>query len=106
MLLPTSNTMLRRSLDRWFERRDIRPRIVGEFEDSALLKVFGQRGAGVFPAPSIVQNEVTRQYRVRVIETISEVREQFYAITLDRNLKNPVVAEICEVARETLAAFG
>lgn len=105
VLLPTGNTMLRRSLDRWFDQHDVRPRIVGEFEDSALLKVFGQRGAGVFPAPSIVRNEVSRQYRVRVIEEVDEVRERFYAITLERTLKNPVVAEICEMAREKLEAI-
>ena len=90
VLLPTGNTMLRRSLDRWFEQEGVHPRIVGEFEDSALLKVFGQRGAGVFPAPSIVQHDVTRQYRVRAIETVDAVREQFYAITLERTLKDPV----------------
>jgi LysR family transcriptional activator of nhaA len=105
VLLPTDNTMLRRSLDRWFDANGVRPRIVGEFEDSALLKVFGQRGAGVFPAPAIVRNEVSRQYRVRVVETVEEVREQFYAITLERTLKNPLVAELCETARATLAAI-
>lgn len=105
VLLPTGNTMMRRSLDRWLERNDVRPRIVGEFEDSALLKVFGQRGVGVFPAPTIVQGEVCRQYRVRAIEQVEEVREHFYAITLERTLRNPVVAGICEMAREKLAAI-
>lgn len=105
VLLPTSNTMLRRTLDRWFDEHDIHPRIVGEFEDSALLKVFGLRGAGVFPAPSIVQNEICRQYRVRVIETVEDVCEQFYAITLDRTIRNPAVSEICSMARNKLAAI-
>ena len=105
LLLPTGTTMLRRSLDRWFEANEIRPRIAGEFEDSALLKVFGQRGAGVFPAPAIVRNEIVRQYRVKLIETVEDVREQFYAITLERTLKNPLVAAICDKAREKLAGI-
>ncbi len=102
MLLPTPNTMLRRSLDRWFEEKGVQPRVVGEFEDSALLKVFGQRGAGIFPAPSIVRNDVSRQYRVRIIETIEDVREHFYAITLERTLRSPIIAQICNTARERL----
>ena len=106
VLLPTGNTMLRRSLDRWFESMEVRPRIVGEFEDSALLKVFGQRGAGVFPAPTIVENEVVRQYRVRVIATVEEVRERFFAISLERTLRNPIVTSICETARERLSAIS
>ncbi|MCA9312524.1 MAG: transcriptional activator NhaR [Phycisphaerales bacterium] len=105
VLLPTGNTMLRRSLDRWLDERDIRPRIVGEFEDSALMKVFGQRGAGVFPAPAIVGSEVMRQYRVRAIATVEEVREQFFAISLERTLRNPLVTSICEAARERLTGI-
>ena len=105
MLLPTPNNMLRRSLDRWFESNGVRPRIVGEFEDSALLKVFGQRGAGIFPAPSIVGNEICRQYRVRIVASVEEVREQFFAITLERTVRSPAVAEICAMAREKLQAI-
>jgi LysR family transcriptional activator of nhaA len=73
MLLPTSNTSLRRALDRWFEDRDVHPRVVAEFEDSALLKVFGQHGHGVFPAPSILEREIQTQYGVRVIGRAAEV---------------------------------
>jgi len=106
MIMPTSNTAMRRSLDHWLERHDLHPEVVGEFEDSALLKVFGQRGAGIFPAPSIVEREVCQQYGVEVVASISAVREHFYAITLDRTLKNPLVADLCARARETLAAMG
>ena len=102
VLLPTGNTMLRRSLDRWFDEHDVRPHVVGEFEDSALLKVFGQRGAGVFPAPAIVRNEVSRQYRVRAIETVEEVRERFYAISPERRLKHPSVVLVTDTARSAL----
>lgn len=106
MLLPTPNTALRRSLDQWFQKHDLHPRVVGEFEDSALLKVFGQRGTGVFPAPSIIEREVARQYRVRPITRIEDVREYFYAITLDRTVKNPFAAEICDRAREKLSQLA
>jgi LysR family transcriptional activator of nhaA len=75
---------------------------VGEFDDSALLKVFGQSGAGVFPAPSVIDAEVRRQYGVRVIGRIQEVRERFYAIALERKLTHPAVVAIRSAARETL----
>ena len=104
MLLPTENTSLRRSLDQWFNARGIQPRIVGEFEDSALLKVFGQTGLGIFPAPSVIADEVQRQYQVRPVGRVDEVRERFYAISVERKLKHPAVIAISEEARHKL--FG
>jgi LysR family transcriptional activator of nhaA len=104
MLLPTETTALRRALDQWFEAQGIRPQVVSEFEDSALLKVFGQQGLGVFPAPSAIEAEVRRQYGVRLVGTTTAVRERFYAISVERRLKNPAVVAICDAARATL--FG
>src|SRR5688500_11129905 len=76
ILLPTANTAVRRDLDAWFERQDLRPRIVGEFEDSALMKVFGH-GAGVaFPAPAAIERDVCRFYGVRVVGRTDAVRER------------------------------
>jgi LysR family transcriptional regulator, transcriptional activator of nhaA len=97
-LLPTSNTTVRRSLDQWFESENIRPAIVAEFEDSALLKVFGQRGLGLFVAPAIIGAEVQRQYGVKSIGRLSAI-ERFYAISLDRKLKHPAVVAISEAAK-------
>ena len=97
-LLPTADATLRRLLDQWFEARNIRPQIVGEFEDSALLKVFGQSGAGLFAVPSAIEAEVRRQYGVRLVGRV-EVRERFYAITVERKLKHPAVVAITEAAR-------
>src|SRR3990172_12249937 len=94
LLLPTENTALRRSLDQWFTTHDIRPRVVGEFEDSALLKEFGQTGLGIFPAPSVIVDEVRGQYRVRLVGRLEEVRERFYAISVERKLKHPAVVAI------------
>jgi LysR family transcriptional activator of nhaA len=104
LLLPTEGTALRRSLDAWFEAQGIRPRVVGEFEDSALLKVFGQAGRGLFPAPAAAAAEVRRQYGVRPLGTIESVRERFYAISVERKLKHPAVVAISEAARAVLFA--
>ena len=102
-LLPTSNTTARRSLDEWFESANIRPAIVAEFEDSALLKVFGQRGLGLFVAPAVISSEVQRQYDVNIIGRLEGVTERFYAISLDRKLKHPAVVAISDAARARLS---
>jgi len=101
-LLPTSNTTARRSIDQWLESENIRPTIVAEFEDSALLKVFGQRGLGVFVAPSVISAEVQRQYNVKVVGRLEGVTERYYAISLDRKLKHPAVVAISDAARARL----
>jgi LysR family transcriptional activator of nhaA len=98
-LLPASNTNARRSLDQWFQSGNIRPAIVAEFEDSALLKVFGQRGLGLFVAPSVIATEVQRQYGVEVVGRLEGVTERFYAISLDRKLKHPAVVAISDAAK-------
>jgi LysR family transcriptional regulator, transcriptional activator of nhaA len=102
MLLPTETTSLRRSFDQWCESRSIRPFVVGEVEDSALLKVFGQSGAGLFPAPSVIEEEVRRQYGVQTVGRLEEVRERFYAISVERKLKHPAVVAISEAAQQKL----
>jgi LysR family transcriptional activator of nhaA len=102
MLLPTDNTTLRRSLDHWFETAHLRPRVVGEFEDFALLKVFGQQGLGLFAVPSIIEATVQHQYGVEVIGRVAAIRERFYAITLNRKLRHPAVVALSDAARHTL----
>lgn len=103
VLLPTENTTLRRSLERWFEANRVRPVVVAEFEDSALLTVFGLEGLGLFPAASVVVDEVKRQGPVQLVGTAKGVRERYYAVTVERRLKHPAVIAICEEARRTLA---
>jgi LysR family transcriptional activator of nhaA len=102
MLLPADGTALRRQLDDWFSENKLRPRIVGEFEDSALLKAFGQAGAGLFPIPSIVEAEVARQYHAKPVGVVEGVVERFYAISDERRVTNPAVAAICTAARTQL----
>lgn len=104
ILLPTENTSLRRSLDQWFDAQGIRPQIVAEFDDSALLKVFGQSGIAVFPTPSVIAQEVQEQYRVERVGTVDEIRERYYAISVERRLKHPAVVAISEEARRRV--FG
>jgi LysR family transcriptional activator of nhaA len=100
VLLPTTNTALRRDLDAWFERHEIKPRAVAEFEDSALMKVFGQSGGFAFPAPAAIERDVRRFYGVGLVGRISGVRERYYAISAERRLKHPGVLAITGAARD------
>ena len=102
MLLPTPNTQVRHALDKWFQEHDVHPRVVAEFEDSALLKVFGQQGHGIFPAVAVLEDEVRRQYGVRTIGCADGVTERFFAISVERRIKHPAVAAITEAARERI----
>lgn len=101
-LLPLENLTLRRSINQWMEARKIRPHVVAEFEDSALLKVFGAEGVGFFPAPSVVEREVAAQYGVEIIGRAKEVRERYYVISAERRIKHPAVLAITRSARKQL----
>ena len=103
-IIPTANTALRRALEHWFDAEDIRPSVFGEFEDSALLKVFGEAGVGLFVAPTVIEKEVQRQHGVRVVGRLETVRERFYAISVEKKVKHPAVQAIADEARQTL--FG
>lgn len=103
-LLPGQATTLRRELDHWLDARKLRPRVVGEFDDTALLNVFGQAGRGLFAAPLAIEKEMRRQLGVRRLGVIPEIKERFYAISVERRLKHPAVLAISQAARETL--FG
>jgi LysR family transcriptional activator of nhaA len=100
VFLPTRNTALRRSLDQFFDTHNIHPRILGEFEDSALLQTFGQSGRALFPASALVEEEVCRQNAVKAVGHLDGVRERFYAISPERKLKHPAVVNICLAARK------
>ncbi len=102
LLMPGDGAFLHRELEHWFDQRGVRPTVIGEFDDSALLKVFGQEGAGFFAVPAVIANEVARQYRVREIGDADGVVERFYAISLERRVKHPAVTEICRAARAEL----
>ena len=102
LLLPSEINLVRPRLMEWLEGLHIHPRIVGEFDDSALMKAFGQAGAGVFVAPSAIAEEAAKQYGVQIVGNTEEVREQFYAISIERRISHPAVSAITETAREWL----
>jgi LysR family transcriptional activator of nhaA len=104
MLVPTANAALRRALDEWFEQEESRPSLAGEFEDSALMKVFGQATGAVFPAPAVIAADVCRLYGVREIGRTPAVRERYYAISAERRLKHPGVLAITSAARDDVFA--
>jgi LysR family transcriptional activator of nhaA len=99
LLLPTENTSFRQALEQWFQAQEIRPATAGEFEDSALLAVFGEAGLGLFAAPTVIEGEVKRQHQVRVIGRTETAKAQFFAISTEKKLKHPAVKAIVEVAR-------
>ena len=102
-LMPSGNAALRRSLDRWFDGLKIRPRIRGEFADSALLKSFGKMGDGIFVVHRAVEVEVKRMYNVEVVGRDESLRESFYAVSVEKRLKHPAVLAITEAARNALS---
>ncbi len=104
LLLPSQHSALRRRLDDWFENHELSPHIAGEFDDSALLKAFGEAGAGVFAAPTVIEKEICRMYRMSVIGRTDEIKERFYAISPERRLKLPSVVLITDTARSDLFA--
>lgn len=99
MLLPTENTSLRRSIDAWLERHDIRPRVIAEFEDSALLKAFAEVHLGVFFAPTILVDAVRHQFGVELVGIADGVVESLYAVTVERKIRHPGVTAVVEAAR-------
>jgi LysR family transcriptional activator of nhaA len=104
LLMPVNTSALRRGLDDWFDRHEITPRIVAEFDDSALLKAFGEAGMGIFPAPDAIASEVEHMYHSRSIGSVANLKEQYFAISPERKIKHPAVLQITEAAR--LGLFG
>jgi len=103
-LLPGAPSAVRRTLEEWFAEQRVRPHIVAELDDSALAKDLGKQGLGVFAAPSVIDAEVVRSYGVRVVGRSDAIRQQFFALSVERKIKHPAVAAICEAARAEI--FG
>jgi LysR family transcriptional activator of nhaA len=93
-LLPTRNNALRGRIDEWFELHNVRPDVVGEFEDNALLNTFGRRGLGLFFAPAALAQDMAEQFGAVLVGPVPQVREQFYAISNERKIKHPAVEAI------------
>lgn len=104
MLLPGEDYAIRHRLLKWFDENNLHPRIVGEFDDSAMLKAFGQSGAGLFFAPSVIAPQVCQQYSVLELGRVSTLVEQVYAISTERRLSHPATIAISQTARQDLFA--
>jgi LysR family transcriptional activator of nhaA len=102
LLIPSETNLVQARLLEWLDSLRIYPRIVGEFDDSALMKVFGQAGTGIFIIPTPIASEVAKQYGVPIIGSTEEVREQYYAISVERRISHPAVSAITQTAREWL----
>lgn len=104
LLLPGEDAAIRPQLIQWLETNNLRPEILGEFDDSALMKAFGQAGAGLFVAPTTLSSHVCEQYKTVIIGHIDTVIERLYAITTERRLTHPAIVAISKAAREDI--FG
>jgi LysR family transcriptional activator of nhaA len=104
MLLPSSNSTFRRALDQWFQSHHIRPEIVAELDDLALASVLGEKALGVLAAPDVIAKELGKRYALQLVGRAKDIRQRFFAISVERKIKHPAVAAICEVARKKI--FG
>lgn len=104
LLLPTRHNALRGRIDRWLEHLDLRPKIVGEFEDSALLNTFGRGGLGIFPAPLALSEQIASQLDAQAIGPMTGVSEQIYAISNERRIRHPAIEVLCAGSESVLAA--
>lgn len=104
MLIQGAAASIRQQLEGWLTRHDLHPRIVGEFDDGALMTAFGREGRGVFMAPTILEAETITQFGVEVVGRSDELREEFFAVSVERRITHPCVVAITTAARSTL--FG
>ena len=102
MLVPGGSSSVRPQFESWLTRHQLHPRVVGEFDDGALMNAFGRHGDGVFVSPSVVEDETCSQYSVQVIGRTEEMVEDFYAISVERRITHPGVAAITQAARNHL----
>ena len=102
MLIQGASSSVRQQLDGWLARHKIQPRIVGEFDDGALMTAFGREGRGVFMAPTVLEDETLAHYGVQVLGRSDELVEEFFAVTVERRITHPCVASITQHARGRL----
>src|SRR5437667_144373 len=105
-LLPGDYTAVRPKLDQWFEAQHIRPAVVGEFDDFSLLRTFAEAGLGIFAAPTVLDGVMRRRYGFEGVGRANDVRAHFYAISVERKIKNPAVVAICATARQQVFGQG
>lgn len=104
MLLPLRGSSTRNALDQWFDAKGVRPKVVGEFDDTALMKVFGRSGRGAFAAPSAIEPDIVRQFEVQAFGRTDDLKQAYYAISVERRLRHPAVVAVAESARREVLA--
>jgi len=104
LLIPGESAAVRGPLGHWLSEHQIQPRIVGEFDDTALMKEFGRAGAGIFPTPAVIAEEVQHQYGVEIVGRAEELVVRYYAISLERRLTHPAVVAVSQAAKQHLFA--
>ena len=102
LLLPAEESAVGQRLRAWLRSQSLHPRVVAECDDSALAKMLGQRGLGLFVGPTVLEAEIEQQYGVRAIGRVPEVEEEFFVITVERRITHPCVVAITQVARREL----
>ena len=100
--MPSHGSQLRRSLEIWFQKKNINPFILAEFEDRALMKAFGEGGSGIFTSPTAVEQDVLQKYGVEIIGKTDDISERFYLISAQRHINNPAISLINKTARNSL----
>lgn len=100
LLLPTREAAVRREIDQWFDHLGITPRVVGEFQDSALMKIVAREGKGIVPVPSVVASEIRREFHLELVAETDVVKERFYLISVEKRLKNSLVKAIVDRAQK------
>ena len=96
--------MLRRTLEEWFDSQDLRPKVVGELDDPALAEVLAKAGVGVFAVPDVVAEQLRELHKLQIVAQVEDLRQRFYAISVERKIRNPAVVAICEAARKNIFA--
>ena len=105
VLLPTDDTAIRRALDQWLDSQNVRPIIVGEFEDYALMREFARAGHGFAPVPSILEDQFRKEYGVARVGVATGIKAEFYAISVERKIRNPAVAAMIDHGREAFLSI-
>jgi len=105
-LLPGDKAAIHGLLEDWFAEQQIRPHVIGKFDDTTLMKSFGKAGVGIFPSPLVMADEIGQQYGARMIGIAPEVLLSYYAISIERRLTHPAVKAVSEAAKQTLFAVA
>ncbi len=104
LLMPGEDAAVGKRLRAWLKACSLRPRVVGEFDDSALAKEFGRHGTGIFVGPAVLSREIAKQFNVKVLGIAAEVQDEFFAISVERRITHPCVVAITQAARNELFA--